>query len=102
MPVYQSPLSSGLSGTPPSKTNRLGQDYQVDESQGGESCKSLAESLSLFAAPSSRYVWNELDLLDMVDIYEQYEIVRSFAAKHIIPTLKGSEIWIVDRNTDDG
>ena len=46
---------------------------------------SMASALSLFAPPSDRDVANELDLVDMVGESEQYEIVRSFAAKHIVP-----------------
>lgn len=48
-----------------------------------------AQFLSLFAPPSSRDVANELDLLDMIDEAEQYEIIRSFAAKHIVPSMMG-------------
>ena len=49
--------------------------------QGGASM-SMASALSLFAPASSRDVANELDLLDMVDENEEYEIVRSFAMRH--------------------
>jgi hypothetical protein len=48
----------------------------------------MASRLSQFAPPSERDVANELDLLDMVDEHEQYEIVRSFAAKHIVPYMR--------------
>ena len=50
---------------------------------------SMASMLSQFAPPSSRDVANELDLLDMVDEDEQYEIVRSFAMKHVLPYMRG-------------
>jgi hypothetical protein len=50
---------------------------------------SMASALSLFAPPADRDVANELDLLDMVDADQQYEIVRSFAAKHIVPYITG-------------
>ena len=56
--------------------------------QGGASM-SMASALSLFAPPSSRDVANELDLLDMVDENEEYEIVRSFAMRHIVPYMRG-------------
>jgi hypothetical protein len=52
---------------------------------------SMASALSLFAPPADRDVANELDLLDMVDVNEQYEIVRLFALKHIVPHMTGSE-----------
>jgi hypothetical protein len=52
---------------------------------------SMASALSLFAPPADRDVANELDLLDMVDdVDEQYEIVRRFAEKHIVPYMTGS------------
>jgi hypothetical protein len=47
----------------------------------------MASDLSLIAPRSG--VANELDLLDMVDEDEQYEIVRYFAAKHIAPYIGG-------------
>lgn len=49
----------------------------------------MATILSLFAPPADRDVANELDLLDMVDESEQYEIVRSFAVEHIAPYMTG-------------
>ena len=49
----------------------------------------MANALSLFAPPSFRDVANELDLLDMVDENEKYEIVRSFAMQHIVPHIAG-------------
>lgn len=58
-------------------------------SEGGTQAMGAARFLSLFAPPSSRDVANELDLLDMVDEDEQYEIIRSFAAKHIVPSMTG-------------
>ena len=53
---------------------------------------SMASALSLLAPPSYRDVGNELDLLDMVDKNEQYEIVRAFAAKHIVPHMTGTTL----------
>jgi hypothetical protein len=47
----------------------------------------MASALSLLALHSS--VANELDLLDLVDEDELYETVRSFAAKHIVPYMRG-------------
>lgn len=55
----------------------------------GKAPASMAEQLSLFAPPAQRDVANELDLLDMVDEAEQYEIVRSFALKYIVPFMRG-------------
>ena len=52
----------------------------------------MATALSLFAPPAYRDVANELDLLDMVDENEQYEIVRAFAKKHIVPYMFSSEM----------
>ena len=52
---------------------------------------SMASALGLFAPPADRDVANELDLLDMVDESEQYEIVRSFTVKHIVPFMTGPE-----------
>jgi hypothetical protein len=57
--------------------------------EGGTAPMSPASALSLFAPPAYRDVANELDLLDMVDESEQYEIVRSFASKHIVPYMIG-------------
>ena len=53
---------------------------------------SVADSLSLLAPAASRDVGNELDLLDMVDESEQYDIIRSFTAKHIVPFMRGSAV----------
>ena len=50
---------------------------------------SMASALSLFAPPSSRDVANELDLLDMMDVNEQYDTVRKFAKQHIVPYMRG-------------
>jgi hypothetical protein len=62
-------------------------DTEQNNNQGAP--MNMASTLSQFAPPSERDVANELDLLDMVDEHEQYEIVRSFAAKHIVPYMKG-------------
>ena len=51
----------------------------------------MASTLSLFAPPAHRDVANELDLLDFVDADEQYEIVRSFMEKHILPYMRPVE-----------
>jgi hypothetical protein len=48
----------------------------------------MVSILSQFAPPAESDVANELDLLDMVDEHEQYEIVRAFAAKHIVPYMR--------------
>jgi len=55
----------------------------------GDASMSMASALSLFAPPSARDVANELDLLDMVDENEKFEIVRSFAMQHIVPYMEG-------------
>ena len=56
---------------------------------GGSARMSTASALSLFAPPADRDVANELDLLDMLDPDEQYETVKSFAMKHIVPHMRG-------------
>jgi hypothetical protein len=48
---------------------------------GGEAPMSMGSALSLFACPTDRDIATELDLLDMVDESEQYEIICLFAAK---------------------
>jgi hypothetical protein len=55
------------------------------EGDGGSGSMNMAQMLSLFAPPGDRDIANELDLLDMVDVDEQYEIVRAFFAKHVVP-----------------
>jgi hypothetical protein len=65
------------------------QNNQGDSGGSVNASMSMARMLSLFAPPCERDVANELDLLDMVDESEQYEIVRSFALKHIVPYMKG-------------
>jgi hypothetical protein len=52
----------------------------------------IAEFLSLFAPPGSRSVANSLELMDMVDEVEQYEIVGDFAAKYVVPQTTGHKI----------
>ena len=62
-----------------------GMEFQDNGAAGdGNQPMDMARGLRLFAPHSNRDVANELDLLDMVDESEQYEIVRSFAAKYII------------------
>jgi hypothetical protein len=48
-----------------------------------------AEFLSLFVPPGNRDVANSLELMDMVDEAEQYEIVQDFAAKYVVPRITG-------------
>lgn len=64
---------------------------QGDSGGGGAGPMSMASALSLFAPPADRDAANEMDLLDMVDENEQYEIVRSFAEKHIVPYMRQVE-----------
>jgi hypothetical protein len=52
----------------------------------------VARALQLLAPHSNSDVANELDLLDMVDEAEQYEIVRDFVAKHIVPHMTGKTL----------
>ena len=67
-----------------------GRSHQGSEdSDYGSSSRGMAHALSLFAPPSFRDVANELDLLDMVDENEKYEIVRAFAMQHIVPHIAG-------------
>ena len=76
-----------------SSTSR-GRGNQTDQGTsggGGEVPMNMASTLSLFAPPAYRDVANELDLLDFVDVDEQYEIVRSFAEKHIVPYMRPVE-----------
>lgn len=58
----------------------------------GSAPMSMAHALSLFAPPADRDVANELDLLDMLSPNEQYEIVSTFASKHIVPYMRGSDV----------
>ena len=62
-----------------------------DEKRAGHGSPTVnvARGLRLLAPHLNSDVANELDLLDMVDEDEQYEIVRSFAAKHIVPHMTG-------------
>lgn len=88
----------GLRGRPPSPSgpgnNSKGGGGSQDEDGTGDSSQTMdaAKFLSLFAPPSNRDVANELELLDMVDEADQYEIVRSFAAKHIVPFMTGQNL----------
>lgn len=57
---------------------------------GGASNMGVAESSSLLVSPFSRGdVEKEFDILDMVDENEQYEVIRSFAARPILPYMRG-------------
>ncbi len=67
-----------------------GNASQTNHRAGDSNCTmDMATALSLFAPSSNRDVANELELLDMVDKAEQYEIVRSFAMRHIVPYMTG-------------
>ena len=67
-----------------------GLEFQDHGAAGhGNQTMDMARGLRLFAPHSNSDVANELDLLDMVDEAEQYEIVRSFAAKYIVPYTTG-------------
>jgi hypothetical protein len=84
-PGGQPPAPSGSGGNSSS-----GVEFRnnVDAGDGSRTID-MARTLSLFAPHSNSDVANELDLLDMVDEDEQYEIVRSFAAKYIVPYMRG-------------
>lgn len=76
-----------------SSTSR-GRGNQTDQGTSGGSGEvpmNMASTLSLFAPPAYRDVANELDLLDFVDVDEQYEIIRSFAEKYIVPNMRTVE-----------
>jgi hypothetical protein len=82
--------SGGADQRPPSGSSSRGGDTGHKNYQdAGGAAVNMASTLSLFAPPSERDVANELDLLDMMEESEQYEIVRSFAAKHIVPYMTG-------------
>ena len=67
-----------------------GRSHQAGQAgDNGSSSMNMAHRLSLFAPPSFRDVANKLDLLDMVDENEKYEIVRAFAMQHIVPHIAG-------------
>ena len=77
-------------GSLPERNDRSGQQRSIRGTGGdGSPPMSMANALSLFAPPADRDVANELDLLDMMDVDEQYEIVKSFASKHIVPYMRG-------------
>jgi len=77
-------------GALPARNDGSGQQRNLRGTGGdGSAPMSMANALSLFAPPADRDVANELDLLEMVDADEQYEIVKSFASKHIVPYMRG-------------
>ena len=87
----QPPTSGNDAGSSSRSGGRAQLNNQVTAGGGGGkgAPMSMASALSLFAPPADRDVANELDLLDMVDESEQYEIVRSFTSKHIVPFMTG-------------
>lgn len=88
---HSTPGTDGGSSSTRSRGTAQHQTDQGDSGGGGAGPMSMASALSLFAPPADRDVANELDLLDMVDENEQYEIVRSFAEKHIVPYMRPVE-----------
>ena len=80
-PQGPGPKNDSDGGEPPYKDGGTGTQNEMD----------AAEFLSLFAPPENRDIANGLELLDMVDEADQYEIVRSFAAKYIVPFVAGHE-----------
>lgn len=89
--VNQDPTSGTNAGAYSRSGGTARENNQVT-GESGTTPMNMAQKLSLFAPPSNRDVANELDLLDMVDENEQYEIVRSFAAKYIVPFMTGQEL----------
>lgn len=90
-PQDQKPVGS-QDQKPPSRTDDYSGDKRSQNSGGQDpdpGATDIASALLLFAPPSERDVANELDLLDMVDEDEQFEIIRAFAAKHIAPFTTG-------------
>lgn len=83
---------NGQSANSSTRSDLPSQNSVGDGCQGGGSNQSVADALSLLLSPSNRDVGNELDLLDMVDESEQYEIIRSFAARHIVPYMSGPQV----------
>lgn len=86
----------GANGRPARQNNRDSGSTQQSNQRGATNAEgsagaetNVAAALSLFAPPSARDVANELDLLDMMDEREQYETIRSFASKHIVPYMRG-------------
>jgi hypothetical protein len=93
-PTFGTDHASGAASSRGSGSGRAPENNQGAAASGGGGgdapMMSMASVLSLFARPTDRDVANELDLLDMVDdVNEQYEIVRSFAEKHIVPHMTG-------------
>jgi len=85
-------MGNGKNSQPSSSNSRVSSSGSGETSHSNNqynASMSLASTLSLFAPPSSRDIANELDLLDMLDENEQFEIVRSFAMKHVVPYMKG-------------
>jgi hypothetical protein len=77
----------------PGSNSSSGMEFQNNDNAGdGNRTMDMARALRRFAPHSNSDVANELDLLDMVDEAEQYEIVRSFAAKHIVPYTTGQTL----------
>jgi hypothetical protein len=77
----------------PGSNSSSGMEFQNnDNAEDGNRTMDMARALRRFAPHSNSDVANELDLLDMVDEAEQYEIVRSFAAKHIVPYTTGQTL----------
>ena len=64
-------------------------EHGRNHSEGRQHETRAAEFLRLLAPQYNSEVADQLDLLDMVDEDEQYEIVRSFAANHIVPHMTG-------------
>lgn len=73
-------------------SSTMGAHNNNNNAGDGDQTIHMAQALRLFAPHSDSDVANELDLLDFVDEDEQYEIVRNFAAKHIVPHMTGQSL----------
>ena len=80
------------SGPGSNSSSGMGFQNKDDAGDGDDRTRDMASALRRFAPHSNSDVANELDLLDMVDEADQYEIVRSFAAKHIVPYMTGQTL----------
>jgi len=81
--------SSRVDNCPDSNALTTGSSSTTGDGDDDGTPMSMANALSLFASPTDREVASELDLLDMVGPDEQYEIVKSFTMKHIVPYMRG-------------
>jgi hypothetical protein len=85
---HANPPQGGGLHQPPQGDSPCGFESEGNrDAGGGNQTTDMTRALSLLAPHSG--VANELDLMDLVDEDEQYEIVWSFAAKHIVLYMRG-------------